>query len=83
MPDLGWLIKDGGIPGLVIAAIIIAWKIGREGRAEPPEAKVAAAIEAMSDQIAKLRQEVVDLRVEMTDRLARTETNVSNLQARK
>lgn len=79
MFDLGWLIEKGGIPGLVVAAVLTAWKIGREGRAEPPEAKVAAAIEAMSEQIAQLRQEVIDLRVAM----ARTEANVSNLQARK
>lgn len=76
MNDILIWLEKAGLPSGLLALIGAAWWIGRESRSQPPEAKVAAALDTLA-------QEVKALRLEMTDRLARVETRVENLEAHK
>lgn len=70
------LLEKGGLPGLVIAGILLAWRFAPDRHKPAPETQMAEALEA-------LRDELVDLREQTIDRLARVETEVKNLKERK
>lgn len=65
------LIEKGGLPAIVGGGLAwLIWKFG--GKRDDPEANLAAALNAV-------RAEVRDMRQEMTDRLARVETDIKHL----
>lgn len=68
------LIDKFGLPGAVL--LVLAWAMYRFGPTPTPhksEPSTTAAIEKLSDELAAMSKE-------MTDRLARVETNIANIQ---
>lgn len=69
------LIEKGGLPAMVGGGLLaLMWKFG--GKREDPEEKLVLALNALT-------KEVRDMRNEMTDRLARAETRLDNLDHKK
>ncbi len=69
------LIEKGGLPAAIGGALLaLMWKFG--GRREDPEAKLAAALNTLTAEVRAMRNE-------MTDRLARAETRLDNLDHKK
>ena len=70
------LLEKGGLPGLVIAGILLAWRFAPDRQKPEPAAQMVEALEALRDELADLREQTID-------RLARVETEVKNLKERK
>ena len=69
------MIEKGGLPAVVGGALFaLLWKFG--GKRDDPEEKLVLALNALT-------KEVRDMRNEMTDRLARAETRLDNLDHKK
>jgi hypothetical protein len=70
------LIEKGGLPAMVGGGLLaLFWKFGRQ-KDDDPETKMAAALNALTAEVRAIRNE-------MTDRLARAETRLDNLDGRK
>jgi hypothetical protein len=70
------LIEKGGLPAMVGGALLaLFWKFGRN-KGDDPETKMAAALNALTAEVGKMR-------LEMTDRFARIESDVKHLEGRK
>ncbi len=70
------LLEKGGLPGLVVAAIILIWRFAPDRKTPEPAQQV---VDALND----LRNELSELREQTIDRLARVETEVKNIKERK
>ena len=77
------LLEPYGVPGLVIAAIIVAYRFAPDRKTPEPAAQVVDAINAMNRKIDALGEDLGDLKDQTIDRLARVETEVKNLKERK
>jgi hypothetical protein len=77
------LLEKGGLPGLVVAAIILIWRFAPDRKTPEPAAQVVDAINAMNKKIDALSEELAELREQTIDRLARVETEVKNIKERK
>jgi hypothetical protein len=77
------LLDKGGLPGLVVAAIILIWRFAPDRKTPEPAAQVVDAINAMNKKIDALSEELAELREKTIDRLARVETEVKNIKERK
>jgi hypothetical protein len=77
------LLEKGGLPGLVVAVIILIWWVAPDRKTPEPAAQVVDAINAMNKKIDALSEELAELREQTIDRLARVETEVKNIKERK
>ena len=69
------LIEKGGLPAMVGGGLLaLFWKFGR--KRDDPETNLAAALNALS-------VEVRSMRLEMTERFARIESDVRHLEKEK
>ncbi len=74
IPGMDALLEKYGLPGLVIG--LLAWllvKFTGNRAAEAPEAQMTRALRELSEKLD-------DLKSEVTDRMARVETEVKNLK---
>lgn len=77
------LLEKGGIPGLVIAAIVLIWRFAPDRKTPEPAAQVVEVLNSLSKKVDALGDDLSDLRDQTIDRLARVETEVKNIKERK
>lgn len=69
------MVEKGGLPAVIGGGLMfLVWKFG--GRREDPEAKLAAAFNALADEVRKSN-------VAFGERLVRVETKIENLEGKK
>lgn len=77
------LLEKGGLPGLVIAAIVLIWRFAPDRKTPEPAAQVVEVLNSLNKKVDALGDDLSDLRDQTIDRLARVETEVKNLKERK
>ncbi len=70
------LLENGGLPGALIVGLYLIYRFAPDRKAQEPAAQLVEALENLSDELTKLREQTID-------RLARLETEVKNLKERK
>lgn len=66
-----------GLPGAIIASLL--WAMYRFGPTPGPRSAPAPAIDETAAAIERLTEKIDHLSTEMTDRLARVETDIANI----
>ncbi len=77
------LLEKGGLPGLVIAAIVLIWRFAPDRKTPEPAAQVVEVLNSLNKKVDALGDDLSDLRDQTIDRLARVETEVKNIKERK
>lgn len=77
------LLERGGLPGLIVAALLLAWRFAPDRKAPEPAQQMVEALRALTEKVDALADDVAETREQTIDRLARVETEVKNLKERK
>lgn len=84
------LLEKGGLPGLVLILIILAYRFAPDRKTPEPAAQVVDGINLLAAKMAQMEKKVdaiggdlTELSDQTIDRLARVETEVKNLKERR
>ncbi len=80
---IGTLLDRGGLPGLIVAALLLAWRFSPDRKAHEPAQQMVEALRALTEKVDALADDVAETREQTIDRLARVETEVKNIKERK